>query len=562
MKRNKYIASLLTLIILSSSCSLDETIFDTATPITAIKSQPDVENNLVGAYSNLNAVTLFGRDILWSLHPYADDLSSVVAFEVGTFGRKSLVNSGTNFINTVYSGFYSTIKDAYGVIDNVNRLDLDAAFEGQIQAEADFLIGFSYFHLVQLFGGVPLVQGSVDAGSDFYLPRSTVDEIYAEVFVKFEAAIPLLPSRTTQPGNQFYRATKGAAQAYLAKAYLTYANYLDLHERSGEAAPYYQKAKDMADTIIGSGQYVLKTNYGDLWDVNKEKDNYTEVIFAIPHTRDPSNITTNSDGTYLPVHFLPPTYPNSTGGASAIKAGNGFLRVQPWFFEKYTKGDYVNDYRVEKTFLSTWIDQNNRRHVAYPRPIISTDIKEKQAFLQKYVDPAGVGVFGHENDFYLMRFSEIYLIKAEAENELNGPTDAALEAFNKVRERARLADGTPRAQPANIISSPSKGDFRMKIFDERGLEFVGEFNRFFDLIRMKYMNTTKTMYEYQFKDFIPALPAGLPGNNAAAWRPAANPGGVTEASNYPEYDPKYLLWPIPANQVAVNPNLLPNNPGW
>lgn len=562
MKNIKYIAIVVSFIVLGTSCSLDETIYDSATPVSAIKSQADVENNLVGAYSNLNAVTLFGRDILWSLHPYADDLSSVVAFEVGTFGRKTLVNSGTNFVNTVYTGFYQTIKDAYGVISNVNRLELDEAFEAQATAEANFLIGFSYFHLVQLYGGVSLVKGPVDATSDFYLPRNTVDEIYQEVFSKLETAIPALLDRKVQPSTQLYRATKGAAQGYLAKAYLTYANYLDLNGRSSESALYYEKARDMADAIILSNQYVLKSNYGDLWDVAKEKNNYDEVIFAIPHTRDPSNITTSSDGSYLPVHFLPVSYPNSTGGTSAIKAGNAVLKVQPWFFEKYTKGDYVNDYRVEKTFLSTWIDQNNKRHVAYPLPIVAADIKEKQAHLFKYVDGAGIGVFGHENDFYLMRFSEIYLIKAEAENELNGPTAIALQAFNKLRERARLANGTPRITPANVISSPSKGDFRLKIFDERGLEFVGEFSRFFDLIRMKYQNTTKTMYEYQFNEFIPGLPAGLPNNSATVWRPAANPGGVTEATNYQTYEAKYLLWPIPANQNAVNPKLLPNNPGW
>ena len=562
MKKITYITIVLGFILASSSCSLEETIFDSATSESAIKSSADVENNLIGAYSNLNGATLFGRDLVWSLMPYADDISSVVNFETGTFGRKTLVNSGTNFINTVYTGFYQTIRDSYGVIGNVNRLDLEAGFEAEITAEANFLIGFSYFHLVQLYGEVPLVKGAVDATSDFYLPRASVDSIYAVVFSKLEGAVPNLLDRKVQPANQLYRATKGAAQGYLAKAYLTYANYLDLHGRGAESEAYYQKAKDMAEPVITSNQYVLKSNYGDLWDVSKEKTNYDEVIFAIPHTRNPADITTNGDGSYMPVHFLPSTYPNSTGGTNVNHAGNGFLRIQPWFFERYTKGDYINDYRVEKTFLSVWLDQNSKRHVAYPLPIIASDAKESQAYLLKYVDGAGIAVFGHENDFNLMRFSEIYLIKAEAENELNGPTSIALEAFNKLRERARLANGTPRLTPKNVISSPSKEDFRLKIFDERGLEFVGEFNRFFDLIRMKYRNTIETMYAYQFKDYIPTLAAGLPKNNANTWNPAANPGGVTEASNYQNYDIKYLLWPIPANQVAVNPKLLPNNPNW
>jgi hypothetical protein len=558
MKALKYLSILFVLQLFNASCKkLDETIYDQETPTNAIKTQSDVDFAVVGAYTHLNATPGFDRDITWALHPYADDISSITAFETGTWGRKSPVNSGTAFANTIYANFYATIRDAHGVLDDVNRLNLDVAYKAKITSEVHFIRAFCYFNLVQLYGGVPLVTSSVDASSDFYQPRASVDEVYKLIFSDLTDAMANLPMRTAQPAGEFYRATKGAAQGYLAKAYLTYANYLDLHGRSSESAAYYQKARDNADAVITSGQYQLVSDYGALWDVNKEKSDYVEVIFAIPHTRDATNLTLSGEGSYYPAHFLPATYPNSTG--LPTHAGNGFMRVQPWFFERYTTGDYLNDYRVEKTFLSIWTDANGKRHVAYPLPFVAADTKEPQAFIKKYVDGAGLATFGHENDLFLLRLSEIYLIKAEAENEMNGPDAITLAAFNAVRARARLANGTPRATPADVTvaTAGSKEDFRMKIFDERGLEFVAEFNRFFDLIRMRYKDNTRTMYEYQFGTYLPSLVQGLPKVNGTGWKGS----GVTEATNIPTYNSRYLLWPIPANQIAINPKLT-QNPGW
>ncbi|SEA80962.1 Starch-binding associating with outer membrane [Pedobacter hartonius] len=538
-----------------ASCKVDETIYDSATADNAIKKASDIDNVMIGVYSHLTAPPGFGRDILWALHPYADDISSTVTFEQGIWGRKSSINSGTPFVNTIYVNWYLTIRDANGVLDAVEKISLDPAFKAKSISEAHFLRAFCYFNLVQLYGGVPLTISSVNASSDFYQPRNSVDEVYKQIFSDLQDGVTQLPARTAQPATEFYRATKGAAQGYLAKAYLTYANYLDLQHRSSEAGAYYQKAKETADAIITSGQYTLINDYGALWDVGKEKSNYAEVIFAIPHTRDGSDVSLFGQGTYLPGTFLPTSYPNSTG--TATHAGNGWMRIQPWFFERYTKGEYAGDYRVEKTFLSTWTDASAKRHVSYPLKIVATDTKETSAYLLKYVDGAGLSSYGHENDFYLLRYSEIYLIKAEAENELNGPSGEALAAFNALRARARLANGVARTVPANVTSGLSKEDFRMKIFDERGLEFVGEFNRLFDLWRMRYKDNSRTMYEYQFGTFLPSLTPGLPKNSANIWQG----GGVTEATNVIPFDSKYLLLPIPANQTAVNSKLT-QNPGW
>ena len=540
--------------IVNSSCSLDETIFDQATATNAVRSEADLDYAVVGAYSNLNSANLFGRDIMYIINPYADDISSTVSFEPGTFGRKVDVNSGTAFFNNVYVRFYETIREAHALLRYVNQVTTSDFNKEKVKGEAYFLRAFCYFNLVQLWGGVPLITETVDAKSDFYQPRASVDEVYALIFSDLEAAAKSLYTRTAQPASEFYRATKGAAQGYLAKAYLTYANYLDLNNRSSESKNYYQKAKEAAEEVISSGQYSLVTDYSALWDVEKEKSNYIEVIFAIPHTRDAANLTVTGEGSFFPAHFLPPSLAGTTG--TTTTAGLDYLKIQPWFFEKYTKDDWAGDYRVETTFLSSWIGSNGVRRRAYPLSFLTSDTKSSYAYLAKYKDGKGLSNFGHENDHYLLRLSEIYLIKAEAENEINGPTSEALDAFNKLRERARKADGNARMVPADVSSGLSKEDFRMKIFDERGLEFIGEYHRFFDLIRMRCKDNKRTMYEYQFATFIPSLPAGVPTASGTKWV-----GGVTQPLTLPPYNSKFLLFPIPANQMGNNPKLV-QNPGW
>src|SRR5690606_7290298 len=114
---------------------------------------------------------------------------------------------------------------------------------------------------------------------------------------------------------------------------------------------------------------------------------------------DPADVSAGGEGNQKPVHFLPQSYPNSTqfNQTNPTRGGNGFFKVQPWFFERYNQGDYKNDFRVEATFLTEWVDGNNITHFAYP--IVSADptaIPESETYIKKYVDNQGISVWGHE----------------------------------------------------------------------------------------------------------------------------------------------------------------------
>ncbi len=143
-------------------------------------------------------------------------------------------------------------------------------------------------------------------------------------------------------------------------------------------------------------------------------------------------------------------------------------------------------------------------------PAAGGNSQENWGYIRKFIDPQGINNRTNENDMPRLRLSDMYLIRAEALNELGKYTEAC-QAIDMVRERARKANGTERAypkyigsdRPDNIGRTLTKQEFRWLVFMERGLEFAGEQKRWFDLIRMKYDENTQ-MYDYIKDTFIPS----------------------------------------------------------
>ena len=227
----------------------------------------------------------------------------------------------------------------------------------------------------------------------------------------------------------------------------------------------------------------------------------------------------------------------------------------------YSQGEYAGDYRSEVSFLTRWSYQGTSREgITFPETASSNEVVQLYPYINKYADPNGLQARNNENDFDIIRLSEVYLIKAEAENELNGPTPEAYTAFNMLRQRARLADGNVRTTPSDLQPGLSKEKFRLAIFNERGLEFVGEGHRWFDAIRMRYLDNKRTMIQYRYEDFYPAMAKSAPSYNKTThtWG-----GGLVQPLNVVSWTPKFLLWPIPSPEIDANPNMTQNTEyGW
>jgi hypothetical protein len=430
------------------------------------------------------------------------------------------------------------------------------SYKQRVIGELHFLRAFSYFYLVRIHGGVPLHTEPINGDSDFYPSRNSVDEIYELIFEDFKTASALCLPSSELPQEEFGHATKGASQAMLSLAYLTYANNQDLSGKSDLARNYYQLAKNYADSVILSNEYSLIPDYADLFDVSKERSAYQEVIFGIQQTRDATTASSPSKGSKLASYMQPNSRWNISGNANNGQ-GASIVMIQPWFYDLYSTGEYTDDYRTEVSFLTRWKYRNqNRDKMTYPEIRLATnDLVELYPFIDKYQDPDGYDVNNNENDFFVIRLAEVYLIKAEAENELNGPTAEAYDAFNRIRERARNAKGSVRTTPENLPSGLSKDEFRIKIFDERGIELVGEGHRWFDSVRMRHSGN-KTMVQYRYEDFYPGMEIAAPKYNTSTetWE-----GGRVQPTNVVSWTRRFLMWPIPSSEVDTNPNMTQNS---
>lgn len=568
-KHLKYIYLLL-ITVFMGSCSLDETIKDRPTPAN-ITTEGDVTGLIHGMYARFNDPQMFKFWGHMMIALSADDIYLLSGAAMAPYGER--VYSGAT-TNNLWDGFYQTILNANNLISVLDRMTLNEDFERRAYGEAYFIRAFSYYYLVRLYGGVPLRIETTTIDSDFYLPRASVAETYEQIFSDFRAASEHLPLRSAVPVSELGRATKGAAQAMLAQAYLTYGDQLLLKGEDG--TEYFEQAVIYADSVINSNQYDLLDNYADLFDIAKETQAYNEVIFGIRFETDPTQRAQPSAGSEFALRFNPSNARYVTGRGETGQGASNYA-VMHWFADYYRMGDYTDgtviDYRNEGAFWQSYVGgANDRTFYAYPNAVPAGEANNttREPWLRKYVDPNGKDDRNHGNDFFVMRMAEVYYIKAEALNELYGPTDDALAAFNKVRERARKADGTPRVVPADLTptTAGNQVEFRMKIFDDRGLELVGEGQRWFDLVRTPSpLGNSVTMYEYQFihrfRNQLSAYPTyttEMPtyDNTTKLWTPRHR----VYASTLNVSVPKFLLFPIPTTELIQNTNFGDQNPGW
>ncbi|MGV3541231.1 MAG: RagB/SusD family nutrient uptake outer membrane protein [Rufibacter sp.] len=390
-------------------------------------------------------------------------------------------DSGNGQILNMWAAIYKAINAANAVTEYVPGITMNSTQRDQIVGEAKFLRAMSYYNLVRLFGGVPLHVTPTTSVNDAYLGRATVDEVYAQIIKDLEDAEAVLP--TTYPATFRGRATKMAAQTLLASVHLTRQNW--------------QKASDYAKAVMTAMPNGLFPNIETLWKL--ENKHAPEFIFSL------QNLPNVGIPNTMAQRFKP-----------RVVGGTGIGWVEMAFFNSFQPGDVRKD-------VSIWTSVKNKAGATIP--------------WQNWSDPfphIGKYRYGHVNDFDtgesatntpVLRYAEVLLIYAEAQNELNGPTAEAYKAVNMVRRRAFKENiESATAQPHDLPTGLTKDQFRDAILQERAWEFDFEWKRWFDLVR------TKKLIE------------------------------VMKPSR-PLIEEKHYLYPIPQAQIDVNPNMV-QNPGY
>ena len=303
-------------------------------------------------------------------------------------------NSATSPIGILWSTVYSNINTANGIIENaliVNASKKGTAdtIPGSLITEANFMRAYDYFLLVQRYGGVPLDLGSgilkFNTNPSRTSVRNTVPEVYTKcIFPDLLTAVNTLPATQRLTGT----VTKQVAQLLLAKAYLTYAWWLqnpnsiptyplcDRTDPNGKDATwYFQQAYNIATaTIANPGSYALQSTY---YDVNVgSNDRNKEMMLYADHTQASQQYnggSLSSGSAAAPDNFagwmLTWNYPTitSSGDNGATYKISSVVRVstqdlgRPWVrmappigVFTNTFADKTNDSRYDGTFTTVY----------------------------------------------------------------------------------------------------------------------------------------------------------------------------------------------------------------
>jgi len=283
----------------------------------------------------------------------------------------------------------------------------------------------------------------------------TPAEVEAQVITDLQAAIPDLPA--SYSASQLGRATKGAAQALLAKMYM--------QQRK------YQEASALFTTIIGSGKYSLVPNYLD--NFTESNENNSESLFEVQYTGSVLDVgqgqdnASASEGYDRPNFFGPPVY--------------SFADVQPrqWLTAAYTDSTTAlvpgtNKHAIDPRRDVSIISALNPDRF-YGKTFAELGYNPSQQYWRKYLNDRTRTTpenFTSGINFRVIRYADVLLLQAEALNEL-GQTAAAIPLVKQVRDRVGLA--TPTTFDQNSL--------RLYMRDERGRELAGEGQRWFDINR-------------------------------------------------------------------------------
>jgi hypothetical protein len=405
------------------------------------------------------------------------------------------LNIGNGYANELWNQHYLALNNINGVLKAIKAGRLEGAAQAQVdqlEAQARFLRAYNYFALVRLYGDLPLItEDTPDPVNDPVTERTPVAQVYALIESDLQYAVEKLPASW---GGAPGKPTRGAAQAMLAKAYLTMAT-APLNQ-----AANYAKARDMAKAVMESGTYSL------IPSVNE--------VFAAANKFGPENIfsfISTDDDIATDPQIWTPAIMEGWGDASL-----DIMWAENWFTKR------PNEPR-QAAYLILEYDG-----VPY------TDFDEQRPFVRKYVQPYisqdQYDNFSSTAIFPIIRYADVLLIYAEAANMAEGgPTPEAYEALNMVRRRAHNLPVDAASALADLPGGASRDAFDTAVIEERDFELVFEFDRWFDIVRKRLLQDLTNKYypenigNYSESDYLYPLP-----DFDAKILGSQNPGYTTE----------------------------------
>jgi len=442
-----------------SSCNIDRDPLDQLSQNQFWKSQNDYDLAMTAIYGKLQTEMFSAGTPDWDLitdNAYGQHNSNncrdILTGEIAT--------STGGFISGVYSNAYSGIARVnifLKQLESYNGNFLNQATIDSYVGQAKFMRAYYYFMLYACYGDVPLVKEPLDL-DNFIQPKVPAQEILDFVYEDLDNAIKLLETSTY--ANSKGRVVKSSAQALRLRV-LMYGGY---GQNGTTNAAVLTQARDLAREIMNVG-YQLSPKYESIFRDSEQEGN-PEIIFSVKFLA-PNNYTSMDQwyGDWVAVSPLPS------------------------FVALYEQGDLRKDASIFKDVVDFGTGKTHR-----PSNNMPTGYGMK-----KFLTPENIP-FGYATrsaqDWVLLRYAEVLLNYAEAENEISGPVPTVHNVINAIRKRANLKD-----LPTNL----SKEQMREAIRKERRIELAFEGIRYFDLKRWHIAGdvlnaVTDGIIKYRFED--------------------------------------------------------------
>lgn len=495
MKLNRLISIISCLIIVFTftSCEdfLDAENISNSNEQQQFDSTADTFTALIGVYNQVMGDDGYGQRLNLYFPQSADDFKTSGDFNCNDRRGLSAYGACTSNpdLNRPFLKLYSGIERANLVIKNIplsqvfkTGSNTDKALMNRYLGEAYTLRAQFYFDLIKNWGDVPMQLVPSSDLETVYLPKTDRDVIYEQMLADLQTAATLVPWRS-EAGGSNTRITKAAVKGLRARIALARAGYSLRREprimaQGSNPQVYYKIAYDECKDIITKGDHGLNANFEAVFRAlhDNTEDAAHEVIFAAGAFGGNSR-TDSKIGYYNGMrHDNASSWPSS-GGINAIAT----------YFYEFGKFDGRRDITV----ATIQVNANNQ---AIPTTgVLSTDGKYRKSWTSITGTSQNLAI-----DWPMIRFSDILLMFAEADNELNGsPSAEAVNAVQQVRNRAYAANlGQAGTIPTN------KSGFFNYIVQERLLEFGGEGLRKYDLIRWNLLATKITETKQKLAELL------------------------------------------------------------
>jgi hypothetical protein len=460
-------------------------------PITDVSAEvafsdvPSAYKALAGAYSRLVGDAGFGIRLSLYYTVDTDEMQGpggAVDNDRRDIARYS-ATSGNAQITNPFNQLFTGIEFSNICIANIPKMGMYSNGSEQekkqlrrMYGEALTLRAQYYFQAIVNWGDLPanFRPASELASSDPFPVRTNRDTIYNQLLADLKLASELVPWRTElaaigDPLDE--RITKGTVKALRAKIALFRGGFAlrsdGTMKRNADYLTYYQIAKDECNEIMSSNQHALNPSFKSLWkdqvNAHAVADPQGELMFQA------SGIGGVAAADTKLAYYNGPTVNN---------LGNKSINVLPTYFYAFDSTDLRRD--VTCAVYNVAADGVTKIGQAITA-ICDGKYRRDWITNPSYAPTNAIQYFGLK--WQIIRYSDVLLMYAEAENELNGPTATAYTAVNQVRRRGYgKAIGTADAT-VDLPAGLSKTTFFDAIVKERSLELGGEGVRKFDLIR-------------------------------------------------------------------------------